>query len=245
MTTATIPGWYGKLPTLGDFASRRLDADWIAAWDGWLAQGLSLLRERFGDAWLDGYLDSPPWRFVLMPGVLDGVAGAWAGVLLASVDRVGRYFPFTIAAPLEAIPRSAAALDALLEWLQGVEAVAADAMHDDWDIERVDTELTRLGLCATAADDAMEPTQSEAASRSEGVTELLRRMLEHGQGGTAAAPPARAALIRILCDGVIRRGQSGLEGTSFWLAAVTPSPRLAMHRGLPEGDAFAALFGVN
>ena len=26
-------GWYGKLPTLGDFASRRLDNDFVDIWD--------------------------------------------------------------------------------------------------------------------------------------------------------------------------------------------------------------------
>ena len=35
MTGATVPGWYGKLPALGDFASRRLEPGWIAGWDGW------------------------------------------------------------------------------------------------------------------------------------------------------------------------------------------------------------------
>ena len=37
------PGWHGKLPTLGDFASRRLEAPFIEAWDGWLAAGMLAL----------------------------------------------------------------------------------------------------------------------------------------------------------------------------------------------------------
>ena len=28
-----IPGWYGKIPSLGDFASRRLPQSFVAAWD--------------------------------------------------------------------------------------------------------------------------------------------------------------------------------------------------------------------
>jgi type VI secretion system protein ImpM len=101
-SAAAPPGWHGKLPSLGDFASRRLDAAFIDAWDSWLAAGLLGLRERNPAGWLDAYLASPSWRFLLMPGVLPGAAGAqgWAGVLMPSVDRVGRYFPFTIVQPL-------------------------------------------------------------------------------------------------------------------------------------------------
>ena len=89
--SSAVPGWYGKLPTLGDFASRRLDPAWIAAWDAWLAEGLGTLRAD-DDAWLDGYLASPAWRFVVMPGAVPGDAGAraCAGVLMASVSRPAR-----------------------------------------------------------------------------------------------------------------------------------------------------------
>ena len=95
---SATPGWYGKLPTLGDFASRRLDGDFIDPWDRWLGEGLAAQREQLGAGWLDAYLGSPVWRFVLMPGVLPGPAGAavLAGVLMPSVDKVGRYFPLTL-----------------------------------------------------------------------------------------------------------------------------------------------------
>jgi type VI secretion system protein ImpM len=63
------PGWHGKLPTLGDFASRRLEPAFVEAWDGWLAAGMLALREAEPGSWLDAYLESPSWRFVLMPGV--------------------------------------------------------------------------------------------------------------------------------------------------------------------------------
>jgi type VI secretion system protein ImpM len=53
---ARIPGWYGKLPSLGDFASRRLEADFIEPWDLWLGEGLQAQRGTFGEGWLDAYL---------------------------------------------------------------------------------------------------------------------------------------------------------------------------------------------
>jgi type VI secretion system protein ImpM len=33
-----LPGFYGKLPTAGDFVTRRLPIDFVRVWDRWLAQ---------------------------------------------------------------------------------------------------------------------------------------------------------------------------------------------------------------
>ena len=143
---AAAAGWHGKLPTLGDFASRRLSPSFIEAWDRWLSEELDGLKRADPAGWLPAYLDSPVWRFVLMPGALPGAAGrhAWAGVLMPSVDRVGRYFPFTIAHPLVPRPDGTPPGCSLLDWLQRLDGAAADALHDDWSVERLEAELLRL-----------------------------------------------------------------------------------------------------
>ena len=87
---APLPGWYGKLPGLGDFAARRLDKAMVGVWDGWLQDGLQALRQQPG--WLDAYLQSPVWCFALGAGVLG--PQRWLGVMMPSVDAVGRYFPW-------------------------------------------------------------------------------------------------------------------------------------------------------
>ena len=109
------PGWYGKLPALGDFASRRLPQNFIQPWDAWLQQGLAASRATLGEAWLETYLTSSIWRFVLAAECLG--PGAWAGILVPSVDRVGRYFPLTIAAPF-------ASASQLEEWFAALESAA-------------------------------------------------------------------------------------------------------------------------
>lgn len=149
MNTATphpVPGWHGKLPSLGDFASRRLDASFVEVWDAWLAAGLLALRQAQPEAWLQAYLASPSWRFVLQPGALPGPAGAqaWAGVLMPSVDRVGRYFPLTLAQPLGEGPASAVQMQALWHWLGRLDELAADALQDDWGVDRLEEELARM-----------------------------------------------------------------------------------------------------
>ena len=149
------PGWHGKLPTLGDFASRGLAPAFLEAWDAWLAQGLAHLQQQQGGAWLQAYLDSPSWRFVLAPGVLGDQA--WAGVLMPSVDRVGRYFPFTIAQALPSLPTCSADGQALSAWLDRLDDLAVSALYDDWRIEQLEQALqsTLLPVPAThRADDA-------------------------------------------------------------------------------------------
>ena len=97
-----VPGWYGKIPYLGDFASRRLSQQFILEWDNWLQHSMTASRTMLGPDWLDTYLMSPIWRFVLLPGVIG--ESVWAGLLMPSVDKVGRHFPLTIAIPLEPRP---------------------------------------------------------------------------------------------------------------------------------------------
>lgn len=92
------PGFYGKLPALGDFVSRRLPRQFIEPWDQWLQSAIAASREQLGSDWLDVYLTSPIWRFGLGAGVCG--TGAWAGVLMPSVDKVGRYYPLTLAVPV-------------------------------------------------------------------------------------------------------------------------------------------------
>ena len=96
-TAALVPGWYGKLPGMGDFAHRRMPESFLQAWDAWLQAGLHGLRERHSD-WVQHYLEGDLWFFLLGPGVAS--ARPWLGVLMPSVDSAGRYFPLTLAAEL-------------------------------------------------------------------------------------------------------------------------------------------------
>lgn len=93
-------GFYGKLPCRGDFVQRRVPREFVEPWDVWLQECLTLSRSQLQERWLEAYLVSPIWRFALAGGVCG--AAAYAGVLLPSVDLVGRYFPLTLVARWEA-----------------------------------------------------------------------------------------------------------------------------------------------
>ncbi|WP_261218116.1 type VI secretion system-associated protein TagF [Variovorax sp. CY25R-8] len=139
-----LPGWFGKLPGMGDFAHRRLPESFRGVWDAWLQRGLARLRDRHAD-WTSHYLEAPVWCFVLGPRVA-GERG-WIGVLMPSVDGVGRYFPFTVAVELEDPLLSefeGAALVAALRWWGLATQAALEGLELDLDAARFDAALGRL-----------------------------------------------------------------------------------------------------
>jgi len=91
-------GFYGKLPSHGDFLRRRVSDAFVDAWDTWLRECLAASRTTLGPGWLNIYLTSPAWRFVCGGGA-SGPAPV-IGVVAPSVDQVGRYFPLTLVAEL-------------------------------------------------------------------------------------------------------------------------------------------------
>ena len=95
-------GFYGKLPSHGDFLRRRVSDGFVGVWDAWLQECVAASRDALADRWLDVYLTSPAWRFVCAPGACG--QSAVAGVMVPSVDRVGRYFPLTVVAELPPVP---------------------------------------------------------------------------------------------------------------------------------------------
>lgn len=93
-SAASVTGFYGKLPAHGDFINRGVPMGVVTAWTNWLDRSLAMARHALGDYWLPTYLSSPPWRFVVDPGVLADTAVA--GVLASSVDKVRRTYPVAV-----------------------------------------------------------------------------------------------------------------------------------------------------
>lgn len=208
------PGFFGKVITHGDFVTRRLPPMLLSNWDVWLQTGLQGSREQLGPRWLEVYLTSPIWRFVLAPGVCGN--RAWAGVLMPSVDRVGRHFPLTIAA-------SAAGDGALLDWLGGgkawfdqLEDLAMSSLYDGFVLEQFDAALQ-----------AMEPLPDADSG------------LRVGAAGVRIALDSLEALPAQLTPIAL----AALRGHSLWWTDGSESiePSFLMCRGLPAPSAFGGM----
>lgn len=154
------PGIHGKLPSHGDFITRRLPREFVDSWDDWLQHGIAASKTALGDEWLNIYLTSPIWSFVLESGIC-GTHG-WAGILMPSVDRVGRYFPLTLAVQLPAplSPCDVAGGDG--GWFERARSLALSSLEqDDFSLDSFDVSVAELGSPAddgTPVQGAVLPT---------------------------------------------------------------------------------------
>lgn len=223
-TLENLPGFYGKVPVLGDFVSRRLTPEFIRAWDQWLGGCLLKSREQLGDEWLTHYLTSPIWRFALAPG-LCGKQG-WLGVMIPSVDRVGRYFPLTLACPTGTEPVLAWSIIESDEWMDTLETLVLSALGDEFLLDDFDRTLRTHPW----------PGPAEAIT-------------EHRWDGSTLAAANAADCLNAGDARLIRYGGHPLErpgkGHSLWLTA--GSRDIPAHgycwKGLPPAETFTAMLG--
>ena len=174
-------GFYGKLPSEGDFVTRRLPWEFTSAWDDWLQQGMQASREALGERWLELYLSAPIWRFQVAPGVCGPIG--WRGLFFASVDRVGRYFPLTLAFADAGPPALAALSDNPEAWV-AVEDAALAGLAPTLAVADFDRLTEALALPPTAV---VDPAHPRACFYTEGSEEVPARGLSF-----AALPPPAA-----------------------------------------------------
>lgn len=130
--------WFGKLPSAGDFISRRMPYAVQQFWDRWCAGGMEVMKERNQMSGWGFWGNTPKWAFVLpaQPGVPFGQLGVFA----PSCDRVGRNFPFLVTTAVfgdSAIPVLQRAAPIALAWSD----VIAKAQISRAGIESVDAQL--------------------------------------------------------------------------------------------------------
>lgn len=141
--TIQAPGFFGKLPSHGDFVGRRLPPAVRDCFDRWVQAGLLQSRIALGEAWLPTWLSSPVWRFVAAPGVCG--EQAWAGVIMPSHDRVGRCFPLLLAAGSDGTPLLRDCLTLHDAWFARLESLALSTLADDFALDTFDAALMAQG----------------------------------------------------------------------------------------------------
>lgn len=226
-------GLYGKLPSHGDFLRRRLDDPLVAAWDAWLQSSVAASRRILGERWLDIYLTSPAWRFAAEAGACG--PGALAGVMIPSVDRVGRYFPLALMwqppdhmNPLVVSTRCAS-------WFDSAERHLIETLsRDEVNFEAFDARVVALGA---ELDDLCGP---------------LGVLLDpaDAQLATVEQPPALHVplgdppqLNQVFEQLLYHRLHDAYAPLMFWWAEGSSmvEPSALMTCGLPAPDLFAAL----
>lgn len=139
----SVPGLYGKVPAAADFVRRQLPKSFVEPWDGWLHTAMTRSREQLADAWLEVYLTSPIWRFALSPDLCGPEVAI--GVVMPSVDAVGRHYPLVIAIQL---PDECNILDVAAHepgWFLEAEETALSLLRDEIPPEDFQRKLDTLG----------------------------------------------------------------------------------------------------
>lgn len=223
MSTEVHAGLYGKLPAYGDFIFRNLNAAFITPWDEWLQHFISGSQEQIGDDWLNIYLTSPIWRFVLSPGVIDN--NVWAGLMMPSVDRVGRYFPISIAKPFASNINPVNFMLKQQDWFNALETHCLTALDGTIDADE---------LIAALAETEVLPQQSYQPTYHLGEMGPMLFGLstsDHEQINNALPYMLSASLA------------TGLSSFSLWQTAGSElvSPVLFSCQGLPPIGSIASM----
>lgn len=215
------PGWFGKLASLGDFAHRRLPPEFIRAGDDWLSRAMLASQQQLGERWLDVYLTAPVMRFAWAPGVID--AQWWFGLLMASCDNVGRYFPLLIAHRRDRPPLDRIALNHLEAWYDHLAMAATNTLTDRATIETFETALV---------DAPPWPTPGQPLP-------LIHTPVP---GGTRHAVGPGATIDQWLNALAIEEVCTRFSGCSIWWQQGRGDGGAAtVVRGLPDPSAFAAM----
>jgi len=220
------PGFFGKAPAHGDFIARRVPDAVVGKVDTWLQQCLAASRATLVERWVEVFRISPLWRFAVSANIWSD-EGAVCGVMMPSVDRVGRYFPmvaiyeFQSEISLTSLPFSAK------EWFSDLESVLLGCLEDAFDIDAFDDELLALGPPPSL------PKPSALTTRPSVLSGGGFEMTADRREDFEEEPLHTLELLAL--------GLS--EGMSIWWSNGSDSivPRFAMVPGLPEIGRFVGL----
>ena len=211
-------GAFGKMPSLGDFFRLGLAAEVVTPWDTWVQQMMLAARSELGPRFNACYMSAPIWRFALAPSVA-GAQGV-LGVMMPSVDRVGRQFPLTLMVqtgaqdqvPVRNLIWQAPVLTAL-------EAVALDCLDDT---------MTRDALQVRLAALTIGPPGGASTIGTFGSALVL----------SSGLPDALCADLALdLAGGEMHR-------SCAWAATIEGAARLILTSGLPQPDVAHFLYDL-
>ena len=209
-------GAFGKMPSLGDFLRMDLAQGFVDPWDRWLQEGMIAAKTTLGGAWRDCYFSAPIWRFTLSPGLAG--AAAMQGVMMMSVDRVGRQFPMTLASPLGDGQAPVVAHLRAGPGFAALEAVALDALEDTMTRDVLQARLAAMALPAATA----MPVVMQA------------------QGGLVVLADGGDLTSSLAAQQVAGR----FRKPSVWTADLGGQARMMVCEGLPAGGQMTGLFDM-
>jgi len=212
-------GAFGKMPSVGDFFRLGVSPAFVQSWDEWIQRSMLAVSQAMGEAWDSHYMSAPIWRFCLSPGLCG--PQKMLGVLMPSVDRVGRRFPLTLVAAVSNEGSAILTHFRTIETFRQLEDIALAALEDD---------MTRDKLTACLAAVAVPVQQPTAPIREYENTMVLTR----GEVSESVLPDLTAGLI-----------SQRYRIPSVWSTEIGGVPRMMVCEGLPVGANMQGLFNLH
>ena len=137
-------GWYGKLPSAGDFLQRRFPEALTRQWSHWFQVGLLHWQkneeQRAGEP--PRFAKAPVWNFVVPPML--GSQLVQMGCLLPARDSVGRQYPICAQFSFTPAEWSTCRLAMAGEWYQQLGSTLLHAVHNGYAAEQLDRTLLAI-----------------------------------------------------------------------------------------------------
>ncbi len=149
------PGFFGKLPARGDFVGRRLDQAFRTGFDDWLQRSIATSKRQLGRPGCRP--TSTPRSGASCSAPACAASLPTAGVMMPSVDRVGRYFPLVLAAQLPGCLSPGTLFHSGRAWFDAAEQLILTSLDDDFDFDSFDATWSRWACRPT-------PRAGEAAA---------------------------------------------------------------------------------
>ena len=152
--------------------------------------------------------------------------------MMPSVDRVGRYFPLTIASRMPALASTEREFDALADWLDRLSTAALATLDLRRGVQQFDATLTTLRAPLPA------PPRVVLAGR-------IAALLHDLSPGRFALPSDDELGQTLMGVGAGLLTQHARGGSLWWTPCATgASAPLLLARGLPDGAQFAAMLNA-
>ncbi|WP_020394435.1 type VI secretion system-associated protein TagF [Thiolinea disciformis] len=137
-----VVGYYGKVPTQGDFVGKGLPRQFRDSWDTWLQEVIHISQQQLGSHWLQYYLTFPLYRFALSAGLCG--EKTWLGVMIPSVDQIGRYYPITLC---RSLVQPTNLLNVFVQhqiWYEKAETLILSCLDDAFVLEQFEEQLSAM-----------------------------------------------------------------------------------------------------
>ncbi len=145
-------GWFGKLPCVGDFCSHGISTALEHTLDCTLSTVMQLATNNYPEHWQQAYFNAPVHGFVWNRTATHREPAdrcVTLGVLMPSVDRASRAFPFVLMEQFER-QHLAQHLSFVQTWMDKALQIASSALDEEWPLER-------LRACRIQTDQEFDP----------------------------------------------------------------------------------------